>query len=517
MAGRFNKFIADKMDYYNQGDDFSESQFVEPQTTQFVEQTTPEPKSMNFEISSKDEDFPSLGPVPKKIVRKKLPKPKDPKKERMLEEKRKKKEQENEINKLVQELEKLTKKENSIKDLIKMIISDVNEFEKYNLKIFNFISRNSSMTRYSNGHKLEVASVFYEQHLKFLKSNIIGKNAPEVINKLKDLFYDNQFDEFINSIKIYDIDITDFKKVIIEYIKIICDIIFSQNGIITKLFNKIYELTLKKNETFDQIKDLYQKFSFSRQKVEFDLIPLFRQYYKHDFMIKDYFFGKKSRTPNISLLSIVLDIEQSDLNYTLSKYINLFKQTYKLPFEIQRQRTINMTREMENRQREERVQYDTRYQQIKEREERNRIQAEERELLFQKQLLERSKDERLKKARQKYEKKYNQLKEQLEKQFTQYDEELNGYKYQDPESKYNKFMRSMDKRFKITPEEYICPISLQIMSHPVVAADGITYDKNSIKKWFEDGNTTSPTTGAQLRSSMLIPNINLKKIINEFK
>lgn len=515
MAGKHNKFIASEMDYYNQGDYFSEQQYEEPVSTKYVEQTTPEPKSKNFEMSSKNEDFPSLGQVPKKIVRKKLPKPKDPKKERMLEEKRKKKEQEKEIKKLVQELEKLTKKEKEIKDLIKMIISDVNEFEKYNMNIFNLINNHYNMARNSNRHYL--ASEFYKQHLKFLKSNIIVKNAPEVISKLKDLYYDNQFDEFINSIGIYDINIIDFKKVIINYIKIICDIIFSTDGIITKLFNKIYELTLEKNEIFDQIKHLYQKFSFSRQKIESELIPLFREYYKHDFMIKDYFFGKKSRTPNISLLSIVLDIKQSELNYTLRKHINSFKQTYKLPFEIQRQRTINMTREMENRQREERVRYDTRYQQIKEREERNRIQAEERELLFQKQLLERSKDERLKKARQKYEKKYNQLKQQLEKQFTQYDEELNGYKYQDPESKYNKFMRSMDERFKITPEEYICPISLQIMSDPVVAADGITYDRNNIEKWFEDGNNKSPTTGAPLTSLILIPNINLKKIINEFK
>jgi len=36
------------------------------------------------------------------------------------------------------------------------------------------------------------------------------------------------------------------------------------------------------------------------------------------------------------------------------------------------------------------------------------------------------------------------------------------------------------------PEELVCPISLNLMSNdPVVAADGITYERSSIKDWFE--------------------------------
>lgn len=65
------------------------------------------------------------------------------------------------------------------------------------------------------------------------------------------------------------------------------------------------------------------------------------------------------------------------------------------------------------------------------------------------------------------------------------------------------------------PEEYLCPISLEIMTDPMVAADGHSYQKESIIGWLSKGNKRSPITGANLSFPILYDNFILKKIINE--
>ncbi len=35
----------------------------------------------------------------------------------------------------------------------------------------------------------------------------------------------------------------------------------------------------------------------------------------------------------------------------------------------------------------------------------------------------------------------------------------------------------------IIPEAYMCPITCEIMTNPVIAADGHTYHKESITEW----------------------------------
>lgn len=56
-----------------------------------------------------------------------------------------------------------------------------------------------------------------------------------------------------------------------------------------------------------------------------------------------------------------------------------------------------------------------------------------------------------------------------------------------------------------------------LMKDPVVAADGQTYDRASIQKWFDTGNRASPFTGAQLPDSRLIPNYSIKSAISEWQ
>ena len=60
---------------------------------------------------------------------------------------------------------------------------------------------------------------------------------------------------------------------------------------------------------------------------------------------------------------------------------------------------------------------------------------------------------------------------------------------------------------------FLCPISMEIMKEPVLAADGHTYDKPSIQKWFETKNT-SPITNLNI-DTIITPNITLRTIIQE--
>lgn len=62
-------------------------------------------------------------------------------------------------------------------------------------------------------------------------------------------------------------------------------------------------------------------------------------------------------------------------------------------------------------------------------------------------------------------------------------------------------------------DEFICPITYELMREPVVASDGHTYEKHAIEKWLKT-NFTSPRSGEPM-DPILIPNINLKKLIQD--
>jgi len=63
--------------------------------------------------------------------------------------------------------------------------------------------------------------------------------------------------------------------------------------------------------------------------------------------------------------------------------------------------------------------------------------------------------------------------------------------------------------------DILCPISLQIFKDPVIAEDGITYERESIEEWFEK-NKKSPSTGIELRSTNITCNIFVKNFVNEY-
>ena len=62
-------------------------------------------------------------------------------------------------------------------------------------------------------------------------------------------------------------------------------------------------------------------------------------------------------------------------------------------------------------------------------------------------------------------------------------------------------------------DEFLCPITYELLREPMVAKDGHTYEKAAIEKWLKS-NRTSPRSGEPLEDGIVI-NINLKKLIQD--
>ena len=65
------------------------------------------------------------------------------------------------------------------------------------------------------------------------------------------------------------------------------------------------------------------------------------------------------------------------------------------------------------------------------------------------------------------------------------------------------------------PDDFICPITAEIMTDPVCTSDGFTYERAAITEWLRTKDT-SPKTGAKLESTMLFPNLSLRSVIRAF-
>jgi len=63
------------------------------------------------------------------------------------------------------------------------------------------------------------------------------------------------------------------------------------------------------------------------------------------------------------------------------------------------------------------------------------------------------------------------------------------------------------------PNEYVCPITLEVMRDPVTAADGHTYEYEAIQRSIRGGNMNSPMTGRRLGSLQLVENHALRTLI----
>lgn len=76
-----------------------------------------------------------------------------------------------------------------------------------------------------------------------------------------------------------------------------------------------------------------------------------------------------------------------------------------------------------------------------------------------------------------------------------------------------------DKNDKALSKSLRCPILEELMSDPVVAADGHSYERAAITEWIRKrgGRALSPLTGEQLSHLELIPNLTLRAVIGHYK
>ena len=65
------------------------------------------------------------------------------------------------------------------------------------------------------------------------------------------------------------------------------------------------------------------------------------------------------------------------------------------------------------------------------------------------------------------------------------------------------------------PDDFVCPITAEIMTDPVSTSDGFTYERAAITEWLRTKDT-SPKTGAKLESTTLYPNHSLRSVIRAF-
>ncbi|XP_058099181.1 U-box domain-containing protein 13-like [Magnolia sinica] len=68
----------------------------------------------------------------------------------------------------------------------------------------------------------------------------------------------------------------------------------------------------------------------------------------------------------------------------------------------------------------------------------------------------------------------------------------------------------------VIPDDFRCPISLELMKDPVIVSTGQTYERSCIEKWLEAGHTTCPKTQQTLSGTALTPNYVLRSVIAQW-
>ncbi|KAM6584403.1 hypothetical protein CsatB_011405 [Cannabis sativa] len=69
-------------------------------------------------------------------------------------------------------------------------------------------------------------------------------------------------------------------------------------------------------------------------------------------------------------------------------------------------------------------------------------------------------------------------------------------------------------RSPVIPDDFRCPISLELMKDPVIVSTGQTYERSCIQKWINAGHKTCPKTQLTLMHTALTPNYVLKSLIS---
>ncbi|KAI3784094.1 hypothetical protein L1987_43186 [Smallanthus sonchifolius] len=73
--------------------------------------------------------------------------------------------------------------------------------------------------------------------------------------------------------------------------------------------------------------------------------------------------------------------------------------------------------------------------------------------------------------------------------------------------------RFVRHRSPVIPDDFRCPISLELMKDHVIVSTGQTYERSCIQKWLDAGHKTCPKTQLTLLHTALTPNYVLKSLI----
>lgn len=68
----------------------------------------------------------------------------------------------------------------------------------------------------------------------------------------------------------------------------------------------------------------------------------------------------------------------------------------------------------------------------------------------------------------------------------------------------------------VIPDDFICPIALELLRDPVIVATGQTYERSYIQRWIDCGNTTCPKTQQKLQNLTLTPNYVLRSLVAQW-
>ncbi|KAG6789309.1 hypothetical protein POTOM_005401 [Populus tomentosa] len=68
----------------------------------------------------------------------------------------------------------------------------------------------------------------------------------------------------------------------------------------------------------------------------------------------------------------------------------------------------------------------------------------------------------------------------------------------------------------VIPDDFRCPISLELMKDPVIVSTGQTYERSCIEKWLGAGHDTCPKTQQKLTSTAPTPNYILRSLIAQW-
>ncbi|KAK1437665.1 hypothetical protein QVD17_03461 [Tagetes erecta] len=73
-----------------------------------------------------------------------------------------------------------------------------------------------------------------------------------------------------------------------------------------------------------------------------------------------------------------------------------------------------------------------------------------------------------------------------------------------------------DNKKPLIPNDFLCPISLELIRDPVIVSTGQTYERSYIQRWINGGNTTCPKTQQKLQNLILTPNYVLRSLITQW-